>query len=69
MLKIISLLTGRKIIYLQDFQGEIYRTIEKKTPFGKTAYVYWFTKTGQVILNENGTTSGRASYIEKWKYE
>ena len=68
-LELISFFTRRKIIYLQDFDGEVYKTIEnKKTLFGdKTAYVYPFTKTACVILNNDGTVSN--SYIKKWRYK
>lgn len=69
ILKLISLLTGRKIVWLEDFEGETYRTIERETPFGKKAYVYWFTRIGDVKLNEDGTTSGSSLYVKKWKYE
>jgi len=69
MLKLISLLTGRKIVWLEDFEGETYRTLERKTPFGKRAYVYWFTRVGDIILNEDGTTGGSAIFVKKWSYE
>jgi hypothetical protein len=72
MLKLLSLLTGRKIVLLLDHQNQFYRTIESKkiNPFTKTkyCYVYWFTKIGMVNMHEDGKTTGR-SYIEKWAYE
>ena len=68
MLKIISLITGRKIIWLEDMDGETYRTLLKTTPFGNKAHVYWLTRTGFVNLNDDGTCTGLSSYIKKWKY-
>ncbi len=49
--------------------GESYRTLERKTPFGKEAYVYWISSVGGVTLKEDGSTGGVSSYIKKWKYE
>lgn len=72
MLNIISFLTGRKIVHLLHHDGDWSRTIEenKVCPFSarRKCYVYWLYKIGLVILNKDGTTSGR-SYIVKWKYE
>lgn len=68
ILRIISFFTGRRIVLLQDFQGEINYTLEKiDSSFTKTAYIYFFTKTGEIILNNNGTVKGR-TYIERWEY-
>lgn len=72
MLKLISILTGRKIVLLLDFENEVYRTLESgvKNPFTGTkyCYVYWFSKTGLVNLHEDGRTTG-VNYIVKWAYE
>ena len=72
MLKLISILTGRKIVLLLDHENDFYRTLEsrRKNPFTDTkyCYVYWYTKTGLVNLHAEGKTTGR-SYIEKWAYE
>lgn len=72
MLKLISLLTGRKIVLLLDHQDEFYRTIESKknNPFTETkyCYVYWFTSTGLVNMHRDGKTTG-SPFIEKWIYE
>jgi hypothetical protein len=56
-----------KGIWLEDCEGEIYTTIKHKNPFGKKwAYVYPFTKIGCVKLNEDGTCTGKSSYIKRW---
>jgi len=71
ILRLISYLTGRKIVLLEDFEGQVYKTLELKgRSFGKKrAHVYWFTGVGSVILNDDGTTSGSSSYIERWEYK
>ena len=71
ILKLMSIFTGRKIVWLEDFQGGIHRTIEAKgNPFNnRWCYVYPLTRVGHVVLNDDGTTSGKSSYIERWKYE
>lgn len=72
MLKLLSLITGRKIVLLLDHENQFYRTIESRkiNPFtnNKFCYVYWFTKTGFVNMHEDGKTS-EFSYIKKWAYE
>jgi len=70
ILNIISFLTGRNIVWLEDFEGELYRTLERKHPISgeKCAYAYWPNKIRLVILNDDGTVSG-GIYIEKWAYE
>lgn len=71
MIKLISLITGRKIVYLEDFEGKIYKTLQvkKMNPFTKEpyCYVYWLERVGFVNLHKDGSTSGR-SYIKKWTY-
>ena len=67
LLEIISFFTGRKIVYLEDFEGEVYKTIEERNPFGtRTAYIFPFVRVGCRTLNDDGTVSN--SYIKRWKY-
>jgi hypothetical protein len=72
MLKLISLITGRKIVLLLDHEGQIRRTIELKRPNKftgtKCCYVYWYSKIRLINLLKEGKISG-ASYIVKWAYE
>ena len=71
MLKLLSLITGRKLVLLLHYSGELTKTIESKNPNPFTAtnfcYIYWGTKVGLVNLHKDGTTTGR-SYIKKWVY-
>lgn len=67
MIRIWAFITGRKIVFLKDFEGEIYVSLARKTPFGYCAPIYWFTGTGCVTLEEDGTCGN--SYISNWKFE
>lgn len=70
MLQIIAWLLGRKILVLEDMDGCIYNTLERKTVFGNKAYVYWYTQIGSVNLEADGTCTGlSSSYIKKWTYK
>lgn len=54
-------------IRLIDCWGDDYRTFASKSPTGRRfARVYPFTGVGGVTLHEDGTCSGRSSYIERW---
>ena len=68
MLKTIwAFLTGGKVVWLQDYNGELTRTIAYKAGFGKMqARRMMFT--GKVTLNEDGTVSGKP-YVDYWSYE
>jgi len=68
MLKTIwAFLTRGKVVWLQDYDGELTRTIAYKAGFGKMqARRMMFT--GKVTLNEDGTVSGKP-YVDYWSYE
>jgi hypothetical protein len=53
-----------RIVWLRDFVGDEYFT--KEIGHTRRAYVYWFTRTGSVALNEDGHCG--YSYIKHWKY-
>jgi len=54
-------------VFLEDFEGEIYKTWMIQSPFGhKYAYVYPFVKIGYVQLWGDGTCSSTC-YIERWR--
>jgi hypothetical protein len=54
-------------VWLLDFQGDTYRTYMRETPFGRYAYVYPWTRVGNVALKEDGTTGGPSCYVHFWK--
>ena len=68
MLKTIwAFLTGGKVVWLQDYDGVLTRTIAYKAGFGKMqARRMIFIE--KVILNEDGTVSGK-SFVHYWSYE
>ena len=76
MIKLVSFLTGRKIVYLKDIWGELYETLEYKNPIKdpftgqvkSMCPVFWLTGVGEVILNKDGTTGGDSCYIKQWMY-
>ena len=62
MLKIWARLTGQKVVYLRDHDGEINVSLSYKTPFG------WVAKRfgKNVFLVPDGTAEC-VSYVEEWK--
>ncbi len=70
--KIVSFFNRKRIITLTDFQGDIYYTFPRfGCACGKThCNVYWGTKVGDVILNEDGIIDkdSEAFYMSSWKY-
>ncbi|TZF82204.1 hypothetical protein FW774_16065 [Pedobacter sp. BS3] len=67
--RFISLLTGRRCVYLIDFEGDRYISIIEKSTIGRTGcYVYWIARLFWVYLNEDGTCSDQSGYIIGWRY-
>ncbi len=68
LLKLLHKLKLIKLIWLIDHEQEVYLTwVDRDTPFGLVCNIYPFTRTGKVLLNPDGTTSGPSSYIKYWK--
>jgi hypothetical protein len=67
-LRLFAVLFGWELVWLRDFQNEVYLTKVNYGPWGKWAYVYPFLKIGNVSLNDDGTCGGKSSYVEKWKW-
>lgn len=64
--KLWSLLTFQKVVYLLDFDGEVTKTVAKKTPFGYVAKRWWPFPHGVCLLKDDGTVFG-GSYVTHWK--
>lgn len=65
---LIACLTFRRLVYLQDTDGDVTLTIEKITPFGdRIAKRWWPFSIQQVTLHSDGKCTG-ASYVRRWKY-
>lgn len=62
ILRIFAYLTGQKIVYLLDFDGEVSISLAFKTPFG------WVAKRNgrKILLEANGKTRG-VPYVVAWK--
>ena len=66
--QIVALLTGRKLVWLRDFDGAVVMSIATPSPFGGlTAKRYWPMDTRTVTLGENGKVEG-GGYVHDWKY-
>lgn len=65
--KLIGRIIGLRVVCLCDFDGTRTVSFERKFPDG-ASYAYRFFMIGcVVILNDDGTTSGR-SYVKTWRY-
>lgn len=66
-------LRGARLVWLLHFDDDVTLSyaVQIEHPWKGTrwvAYRYPFNKVGQVFLEEDGTCSGPASYIENWKW-
>ena len=69
MRKIVAFFKGGTPVVLEDWRGEIYKSIAYTTPFGdRRAAVYWFTGVGSAILLDGGEVSreSKSVYITRW---
>jgi hypothetical protein len=69
--KLYAKLTGGKPVLLQDWEGEIYKSIAYPNPFKSGemyAHVYWSYKVGHVCLKPDGTTYGNTCYMCEWRF-
>lgn len=60
-----------KLVWLQDFEGEIYLTIATQDKYGNLhCPVYPYSKVGRVILLPRGKISSisYSRYITQWRY-
>lgn len=62
LLRLWAKLTGQKVVFLLDHDGEITVSLANKTPFG------WIARRNgrAVLLQEDGTTKG-VCYTKQWK--
>ena len=59
-----AFLTKQKVVYLLDYDGEVTKTLAKKTPFGYVAKRYWPLNTRNCLLKEDGSIMG-GSYVKE----
>ena len=68
MLKLLAWLTGRKVVYLMDHDGEVNRRLAKETPFGLTTKRIKRNCVAGVLLLPDGNTRGKG-YVISWKLD
>jgi hypothetical protein len=62
--RLLSLLTGRPLVWLQDHDGEVHLRIAKRTPFGLSAR-RWSLGVYDCFLREDGSVLGPC-YVMRW---
>ena len=67
MLRLLSMLRLIELVWLEDFTGERYLTVKRKSGTSEWCYIYPYTFVGHVILNGDGSCSGEYSYIKTWE--
>lgn len=65
MRKIIAWLTGGKVVWLQDFDGDTHKRIAYKSGFGTMKARRMLGVTA--ILHADGSVSS-PSYVHRWEY-
>lgn len=65
LLWLFAKLTGRKLVYLQDFDGEITLATARVTPFGLVAKRMGPLDEKQCICLSDGTCNH--PYVDRWK--
>lgn len=69
MIWIFAFLLRGRVVWIKDFQGEAYKSIAYKNPFGMWCRVYWLWAVGHCVLLDDGTVDPRSgsSYIKEWR--
>lgn len=66
MLKVLAFLSGGKVVWLEDYDGKLTRSIAYKVGNRRTARRFWFIH--KAVLEEDFTVSF-PRYVSKWKFE
>ena len=66
MFELWAALTRQKVVYLKDHDGEITKTVAKKTPFGYVAKRMWPFNTRNVLLLPDGSVEN-GGYVHEWR--
>lgn len=59
-------ITGGKLVWLKDIDGEITKSIAYESPFGDLIAQRYYFRGRWVELLPDGTIEG--SYVKNWKY-
>jgi hypothetical protein len=65
LLELWAKISMQHVVYLMDFDGEITKTVARKTPLGLVAKRYWPSNIRRVLLRPGGRVY-KGSYIERW---
>ncbi len=69
LLRLDSLITKDRLVYLQDMDGEVALSIARVNGFGElTAQRYPYSNIRVAVLGEDGVVLN-SSYVKKWKYK
>lgn len=67
MSKLLAKLLGFEVVWIQHFDGELYKKWVRPTPFGSYGFAMsWIFRVGSFTCLPDGTCSG-ASYVRRWK--
>jgi hypothetical protein len=66
LMRLWAFLTGQKLVYLKDVDGELTLTVAKRTSFGYVAKRYWPFHVRDVILLDGGKVEN-GSYVHEWR--
>ena len=66
MLELWAFITRQRVVYLQDFDGHVTKTVAKSTPFGLVAKRWWPFSIIKVVLLPNGEVLN-GEYVSYWK--
>jgi hypothetical protein len=66
MFELWAFVTRQKVVYLKDSDGDVTKTVAKKTPFGYVAKRHWPFNIKNVLLLDDGTVE-HGGYVRSWK--
>jgi hypothetical protein len=65
-MRIWAKLTGGMPVILRDMDGDTYKSIARRDPWGDiSAPTYWFTNVGRNVLLDDGTVR-QPNYVKEW---
>lgn len=65
-LLIAALLPGRRLVWLEDYDGEIRLTVVKRDETGRLAGPSMWPGVGRVVCLDDGRTGGSSGYVNHW---
>jgi hypothetical protein len=66
MIELWAIITRQKVVYLKDHDGEVTKTVAKKTPFGYVAKRQWPFNIRNVLLLPDGSVEN-GCYVCEWR--